>query len=59
MIHFMGMSFDDLGDFGKYSVPILIVLGTVVFLVYDYSLTLILQTYMRLWHKKFRKLFKL
>ena len=58
MIRFMGITFEDLDSFGKFSVPILLCAGTVVFIVYDYTLSMFVRTYLRVWQKKFRKIFK-
>ena len=58
MIKFMGISFDDVYKLGKFAVPILLMLGTATFLMYDLALTRLISLYLIKWQKRFRKLFK-
>lgn len=58
MIKFMGISFDDVYELGKFAVPILLILGTATFLMYDLALTRLIRVYLIKWQKRFRKLFK-
>jgi len=37
--------------------PVMLVLGNVTFIVFDIALTRIVTTYLRVWQKRFRKLF--
>ena len=48
---------DDFDDFGKYTIPIFLVAGNVVFLLYDLFLTKMVVLYQMKWQQKFRKLF--
>lgn len=58
MIKFMGVSFDDMEDLGRFAVPILLAAGTITFLLYDFALTRLIETYLYIWQKRFRKIFK-
>ncbi|MCR5485203.1 MAG: hypothetical protein K6F09_06380 [Clostridiales bacterium] len=58
MIKFMGVEFDEVENFGRFAVPILLALGTAAFVMYDYALTMFISIYLKKWHKKFRRLFK-
>lgn len=64
LIKVLGMPFDQLmglteddGFFTKYAVPVMLILGNIVFITYDIALTRIVTVYLRVWQKKFRKLF--
>ena len=64
LIKVLGMPFDQLmglteddGFFKKYAVPVMLVLGNIVFITYDIALTRIVTVYLRVWQKKFKKLF--
>ncbi len=58
MIRFMGITLDDMDDFGKWAVPMLLGLGTVTFVIYDIALTKIITVYMQKWRKLFKRYFK-
>ena len=58
MMKFMGITIDELDNFGTYAVPILLGFGTVAFILYDYSLTKIISLYLYKWQRQFRKMFK-
>lgn len=64
LIKVLGMPFDELmgltendGFLAKYAVPVMLVLGNMVFITYDIALTRIITAYLRVWQKKFKKLF--
>jgi hypothetical protein len=64
LIKILGMPFDELmglgeneGLFTKYAVPVMLILGNIVFITYDIALTRIVTAYLRVWQKKFKKLF--
>ena len=64
LVKVLGMPFDALmgteGDdsvFAQYIAPIMLLLGNVVFIVFDIALTRIVTVYLRVWQKKFKKLF--
>ncbi len=41
----------------KYAAPIMLALGNVVFILFDFSLTNLVTAYLKVWQKRFRKLF--
>ncbi len=64
LVFVFGMPFDELMGFGeeenflrKYGVPLMLAFGNLVFILYDYMLTTMLSTYLRVWQKKFKKMF--
>lgn len=64
LIKILGMPFDELmgltedsGPLKKYAAPVMLLLGNIVFITYDIALTRIVTAYLRVWQKKFRKLF--
>lgn len=64
LIKILGMPFDELmglteedGLLRKFAVPVMLGLGNMVFIVFDIALTRIVTAYLRVWQKKFRKLF--
>ena len=65
LINIFGMPYADLlgidGEstfFSKYALPIMLGLGNLVFILYDFALTRIVTVYVLVWQKKFRKLFR-
>ncbi len=65
MIKVFGMPYDKLmgiegetGFIADYIVPIMLVLGNIVFIVFDIAITRIVTVYLRVWQKRFRKLFR-
>ncbi len=65
MVKVLGMPFErvmgiegEQGFLREYIVPILLVLGNIVFVLYDIALTMVFTTYIRFWQKRFRKLFR-
>ncbi len=64
LIKVLGMPFEELmgiegetGFLAQYMLPVMLVLGNVTFIVFDVALTRVITTYLRVWQKKFRKLF--
>lgn len=64
LIKVLGMPFDELmglteddSILTRYAVPVMLILGNIVFITYDIALTRIVTAYLRVWQKKFRKLF--
>lgn len=65
LINVFGMPYNDLlgidGEsafFTKYALPIMLIMGNVVFVLFDVALTRMVTVYLRVWQKRFRKLFK-
>lgn len=58
IIYVFGMPLDDFEDFGKWTVPVLLGMGNIMFVLYDICITRLVTLYLHKWQKKFRKLFK-
>ena len=56
----MGISevLESFGDFGKYSVLVLLALGNVVFVIYDFALTRVISMYIHWFRPKFLRKIK-
>lgn len=50
--------FGEFGALGKMAIPLLLVLGNVVFVIYDIALTRIISVYVYKWRKYIKRLFK-
>lgn len=59
MMKFFGISAELLEESGKYMIPILVVLGLVAFLLYDYAITVFDLAYRRKWQKKIHKIMRI
>ena len=60
VINVMGISevLESFGDFGKYSVLVLLALGNVVFVIYDFALTRVISMYIHWFRPKFLRKIK-
>ena len=58
MIKFMGLELNELEEFGMLAVPLLIGMGLVAFIFYDFVLSRFVIIYDRKWRKYFRRYFK-
>ncbi len=65
MVKVLGVPFDRMmgiegeqGFFKEFAVPLLLILGNIVFVAYDIALTMLFTTYIKVWQKRFRKLFR-
>ncbi len=65
MIKLLGMPFDKVmgiegenGFIAEYIVPIMLLLGNLVFILFDILLTKCVTLYLRVWQKRFRRLFR-
>lgn len=58
IIFVFGIPLDEMEEFGKYAVPLLLGMGNVVFFIYDIALTRVIGAYLHRWRKTFRRLFK-
>lgn len=54
----LGMPIDEYGDLGKFAIPVLLGLGNIFFIVYDFALTKLVTVYIHIWSKRFRKFFR-
>lgn len=57
IIYVFGIPLDELQEYGKYSLLILLGGANIVFLLYDYCLTKMIDLYLSKWQSRFRKLF--
>lgn len=58
MMKFMGVTIDETEEFGKYAIPVLLGMGTVAFVLYDFALSKIVMLYLMKWQKHFKRCFK-
>lgn len=58
IIYVFNIPLDELEEYGKIAIPVLLGMGNVVFAVYDVALTLLISTYLSKWQKQFRKIFR-
>ncbi len=58
MIKFMGITIDESEMLGKFVIPLLLGLGNIVFIMYDFALTRLISAYLYKWQKYFKKIFK-
>lgn len=57
MIKLLGISFEDMGDFGKWAVPILLGGGNLAFLIYDFAVSRGVDAYFAKWRRHFKRFF--
>lgn len=53
-----GRTFDDFGDFGKYSALIFLLICNIVFVLYDIGISRVASSYMMVLHDKVKKIIK-
>lgn len=58
MIKLMGITVDEIDEYGAVAVPVLLGAGTVAFIIYDITLTKLVTVYMLKWRKYFKRYFK-
>lgn len=58
LIYLMGISVDEITEYGIIAVPMLLGAGTVAFIAYDIALTRIISLYLIKWRKYFKRYFK-
>ncbi len=58
MMKFMGVTIDEMDEFGLAAIPLLLGLGTFAFIMYDIALTKFITLYMIKWRKYFKRYFK-
>lgn len=58
IIKIFGIPMEGMGDFGKYTPLILLLMGEVMFFVYDLALTQLVTVYMNGMHKRVKKLLR-
>ncbi|MBO5333022.1 MAG: hypothetical protein J6B37_02785 [Clostridia bacterium] len=52
------ITFDDLEGFGKYAMPVLLLIGNILFVLYDIMLTRLVTLYIYKWQKYVKRMFK-
>lgn len=64
LVKVLGMPFDEImgiegegGFIAEFILPIMLILGNITFFIFDIALTRIVTAYLRVWQKRFRKLF--
>ena len=58
MIKLMGVTIDEIDEFGVMAIPMLLGLGTFAFVLYDIALSKLVTLYMLKWRKYFKRYFK-
>ena len=58
MMKFMGVTIDEMEEYGFMAIPLLLGLGTFAFIMYDIALTKFITLYMIKWRKYFKRYFK-
>ncbi len=58
LIYLMGVTVDEIDEYGSLAVPILLGAGSITFLAYDFALTQIITVYLQKWRKYFKRYFK-
>jgi hypothetical protein len=52
------ISFEDVEAFGKFALPLLLLAGNVLFVIYDIMLTRLVSVYLYRWRKSIKRVFK-
>ena len=64
LVKVFGMPFNKLmgidGDawWAKFAIPVMLILGNLVFILFDFLLTRLVTVYLAVWQKKFHKMFR-
>ncbi len=58
LIYLFGITVDEIDEFGKFAVPMLLGTGTLAFIAYDVCLSRITAIYTARWRKYFKRYFK-
>ncbi len=58
LIYIMGVTVDEINEYGMIAVPMLLGAGSVAFVAYDIALTRIISLYIIKWRKYFKRYFK-
>ena len=52
------ISFDDIKEFGRFALPVLLLAGNILFIMYDVLLTRLVSIYIYRWQKHIKRVFK-
>lgn len=58
IVYIFGIPIEDIDKHGAKMIPMLLLLGNTMFVLYDICITRLVTLYIKKWQKKFRKLFK-
>lgn len=58
MIKLFGLSAEEFNEFGKYTIPILLLLANILFFLTDWLLNILISLYKKQFQTRFRKMFK-
>jgi hypothetical protein len=58
MINLMGVTVDEISEYGAVAVPVLLGMATVAFVMFDIALTKMITLYVMKWQKLFKRYFK-
>lgn len=58
MIKLFGLSVEEFSEFGKYTIPILLILANILFFLTDWLLNILVLLYKKQFQSRFRKMFK-
>ena len=58
MIKLMGVTVDEIDEYGAVAVPVLLGMGSIAFVMYDIALTKVFELYKLKWRKLFKRYFK-
>lgn len=58
IVYVFGLPIEDIEKHGAKMIPVLLLMGNAMFVLYDICITRLVTLYVRKWQKKFRKLFK-
>lgn len=56
LIFVLGMPLDQMGDFGRWTALVLLVMGNIAFLLYDFTITQLIGLYMHSFHHRLKKI---
>ncbi len=58
IVNVFGIPLEEMEEYGKWGIVILLLMGNVMFVLYDICITRLVTLYLKKWQKRFRKLFK-
>lgn len=58
IVNVFGIPIDEMEEYGKWGLVLLLGMGNVMFVLYDVCITRLVTVYLKKWQRKFRKLFR-